>query len=520
MIALLLYFPSGALRAAIDPSKHVLRCSKEAEDIRNMTHDNLIQDSSIHETHEASGEAARIVVSHNGPYLVGGSIDIVDHLGIPIAAEAPVRLCRCGQSQTKPFCDDSHLKRGFVDAKDARRVPDRLDVYEGQQAYVFDNRGTCAHSGFCTDRLRSVFHLGREPFVSPSGARLDDLLNAVRKCPSGALGVGIGPARDAALSDTVRRPRIEVSKDGPYCITGNVDLVDEAGISIARNDGASPEHFSLCRCGSSLNKPFCSGMHWSVGFRDPLRDPLREPTLFEWAGGYPALLDMTRIFYSRYVPEDPLLGPLFAQMSPDHPARVAAWLREVSGGPPLYSERYGGYQRMVSQHLGKRITPEQRALWATYMLQSAEDAGLPSDAEFRAAFIAYVECGSRIALENSGDGAKPPPNMPVPKWWWACNATPGARPSAAAGEQSAQVEAGLTMPGADEPVRFDDHIRPLFRTMDRNSMLFGFDLWKEADVIAHRQQILLRLRAGTMPCDGAWPDQYVTVFERWAADQT
>jgi len=485
-----------------------------------MTHENSIQDSLIQQPHAASAVAPRIVVSHNGPYWVDGSIDIVDHLGIPIAAEAPLRLCRCGQSQTKPFCDDSHVKRGFVDAKDARRVPDRLDIYEGQQAYVFDNRGTCAHSGFCTDRLRSVFHLGREPFISPSGARLDDLLNAVRKCPSGALGIGIGPARDAALSDTVRALRIEVSKDGPYRITGSIELVDEEGISIARNDGASSEHFSLCRCGSSLNKPFCSGMHWSVGFSDPVRDSLREPTLFEWAGGYPALLDMTRIFYSRYVPEDPLLGPIFAEMSPDHPERVAAWLSEVFGGPPFYSQRYGGYQRMVSQHLGKRITGEQRALWATYMLQSAEDAGLPSDAEFRAAFVAYIEWGSRIALENSGDGAKPPPNMPVPKWWWVCNASPGARPSATASNQSAQVEARPTLPGADEAVRFDDHIRPLFRPMDRNSMLFAFDLWKEADVVAHRQHIQLRLRAGTMPCDGAWPEAYVTVFERWAADQT
>jgi hypothetical protein len=153
------------------------------------------------------------------------------------------------------------------------------------------------------------------------------------------------------------------------------------------------------------------------------------------------------------------------------------------------------------------------------MLQSAEDAGLPSDAEFRAAFVAYVEWGSRIALENSGDGATPPPNMPVPKWWWVCNATPGARLSAVAGDQSHQAEVGPTLPGADEAVRFDDHIRPLFRPMDRNSMLFAFDLWKEEDVILHRQQILLRLRGGTMPCDGAWPEAYVTVFERWAVDQ-
>ena len=483
-----------------------------------MTQDSLIQDSLVSEQREA-GTAARIVVVRNGPYVLDGSIALIDHLGVPVEAEIPVRLCRCGQSQTKPFCDESHLRRGFVDSKDPRRVPDKLDVHEGQQAHIFDNRGTCAHSGFCTDRLNSVFHLGQEPFVSPSGARLDDLVNAVRRCPSGALGIGFRPARDANLSDTHRAPQIEVSRDGPYRVTGNVALVDETGAVIPQNTGASPEHFSLCRCGSSLNKPFCSGMHWTVAFHDPVPDPLHEPTLFEWAGGYPALLDMTHIFYSRYVPEDPSIGPLFANMSPDHPERVAAWLSEVFGGPRFYSERYGGYQRMIKEHAGKQITPEQRALWATYMQQSADDAGLPSDPEFRAAFVAYIEWGSRLAVENSGVDAKPPPNMPMPKWWWVCNATPGSRPSATAGDKATEAETELVLPSAGEAVRFDAHIRPLFRPMDRNSMLFAFDLWKEADVAMHRQHILLRLRAGTMPCDGAWSDEKIALFERWSAAQ-
>jgi len=83
-----------------------------------------------------------------------------------------------------------------------------------------------------------------------------------------------------------------------------------------------------------------------------------------------------------------------------------------------------------------------------------------------------------------------------------------------------EAEAGLRLPGEDEAVRFDDHIRPLFRAMDRNSMLFAFDLWKQADVAAHREQILARLRAGTMPCDGAWPGEKVALFARWAAGQS
>ena len=61
-------------------------------------------------------------------------------------------------------------------------------------------------------------------------------MNAVRRCPSGALGIGFGPARDAGLSDTHRAPQIEVSRDGPYRVTGNVALVDETG-----------EHSAKCR---------------------------------------------------------------------------------------------------------------------------------------------------------------------------------------------------------------------------------------------------------------------------------
>ena len=137
--------------------------------------------------------------------------------------------------------------------------------------------------------------------------------------------------------------------------------------------------------------------------KSQLRDAV--PTLFEWAGGAPALLRMTTIFYETYVPDDPLLAPLFAEMAPDHPERVAAWLGEVLGGPRSYSERFGGYDRMVSRHVGKALREEQRARWVHLLCKSADDAQLPTDPEWRAAFVAYLEWGSRIALENSQPGA-------------------------------------------------------------------------------------------------------------------
>ena len=205
-------------------------------------------------------------------------------------------------------------------------------------------------------------------------------------------------------------------------------------------------------------------------------------------------------------------------MSADHPQRVAKWLGEVFGGPTRYSDEYGGYTRMISQHVGKGLTEEQRARWVKLLMLSAQEAGLPNDAEFRSAFGAYIEWGSRLAVENSQSGATPPPHMPMPHWdWHTAAGAPGSRPSALAAP-STEAEPPPELPAAGERVRFADHVKPLFRTLDRESMTFILDLWAHDDVSRHADGILERLRAGTMPCDGAWPGERTEVFARWIAD--
>jgi len=448
-----------------------------------------------------------------GPFLLTNVATMTDWLGVSLDPTPQAALCRCGASAIKPWCDGSHAQIGFDDAKVASRVPDRLDRYHGIGVEIADNRGTCAHSGFCTDRAPSVFRTNQEPFVAPAGGRVDEILRAARDCPSGALSAVADRGDPVGASDTQRPPAIEVSKDGPYRVTGAIELLNHDGVGETRNEGASLEHFSLCRCGKSQNKPFCSGMHWYADFHDP--PPPEQATLFQWAGGFPALLRLTRRFYEVHVPQDPLLQRLFSQMSPDHPQRVASWLGQVFGGPPAYSEHYGEYDRMISQHLDKALTPEQRARWVQLLCQSADEVGLPADAEFRAAFTAYLEWGSRIALENSLPGVHPPPHMPVPRWWWVCDAEPWSRPHATAEEPV--EEPGPALPDPSEPLSYDQHIKPLFRGRDRDSMRFAFDLWSYDDVAAHADAILERLKAGTMPCDGAWPPEQTQVFERWVA---
>ena len=120
-------------------------------------------------------------------------------------------------------------------------------------------------------------------------------------------------------------------------------------------------------------------MHWYVGFRDPVRRPGAEPTLFEWAGGLPALTRMTRLLYEKHVPADDLLAPVFAAMPPGLPQREAAVFAEAFGGPPV-GDRAG------DPAAGRpALTGEQRARWVALALRAADETMLPADPQFRGA---------------------------------------------------------------------------------------------------------------------------------------
>jgi hypothetical protein len=65
------------------------------------------------------------------------------------------------------------------------------------------------------------------------------------------------------------------------------------------------------------------------------------------------------------------------------------------------------------------------------------------------------------------------------------------------------------------PIGFEEHVKAMFQLKDRQAMEFAFDLWSYDDVAANADAILGRLRAGTMPCDGAWSAEQVDDFQSW-----
>jgi CDGSH-type Zn-finger protein len=61
--------------------------------------------------------------------------------------------------------------------------------------------------------------------------------------------------------------KITVKPNGPYRVEapeGTVELVDGNGNKF---DLTGKPAFSLCRCGGSVNKPFCDGTHTKIGFQ-------------------------------------------------------------------------------------------------------------------------------------------------------------------------------------------------------------------------------------------------------------
>jgi CDGSH-type Zn-finger protein len=214
----------------------------------------------------------KIVPLPNGPlYLINDSeprsIDnLVNHKGEPLSTVIGIALCRCGQSKNKPFCDGTHSTVGFTsdNAVSDTHVKDKRKNYVGNTSsiIVHDNRRICSHSAECLRNLPSVFRLGERPWINADGAAVERIVETVRKCPSGALSYSIDGIEHRDQDG--RKSMVTVAKNGPYDVTGGIELVG----AVIWAEGASKEHYTLCRCGSSNNKPFCDGTHMKIKFRD------------------------------------------------------------------------------------------------------------------------------------------------------------------------------------------------------------------------------------------------------------
>jgi len=148
------------------------------------------------------------------------------------------------------------------------------------------------------------------------------------------------------------------------------------------------------------------------------------PSLYEWAGGMIAFEKLMDAFYQKVL-NDELLKSVFQHMSPQHQKHVAHFIAEVFGGPELYSTSEGSHFKMIQKHLSKHLSEKHRKRWVELLVETADEIKLPDDPEFRSAFVAYIEWGTRIAVLNSNETELiMNPEEPMPKWGWGVPGKP------------------------------------------------------------------------------------------------
>lgn len=120
----------------------------------------------------------------------------------------------------------------------------------------------CIHSKLCWTELLEVFDPRKRPWIDIKGADTERIIEQVQRCPSGALSFYRNNETPEPAS-VEAESLVEVSKNGPLLVYGNLVVKDAAGNETRKNKVTA-----FCRCGASGNKPFCDGTHLKINFED------------------------------------------------------------------------------------------------------------------------------------------------------------------------------------------------------------------------------------------------------------
>jgi CDGSH-type Zn-finger protein len=221
----------------------------------------------------------KLLVERDGPYIVSGNLPlskeiiITDRNGDPVEWHKdkpfPNRksyaLCRCGQSKNKPYCDGFHREIGFDGTETAseKEYESLAERFPGPGVDLTDVKELCASARFC-HRAGGTWKLVEESDDSKSK---EIAIQESGNCPSGRLVVW--DKKTGKPIEPEFQPSISLVEDPQKRVSGPIWL--KGGVLIESSRGGKYEirnRVTLCRCGSSENKPFCDGRHIDIEFDD------------------------------------------------------------------------------------------------------------------------------------------------------------------------------------------------------------------------------------------------------------
>jgi len=136
----------------------------------------------------------------------------------------------------------------------------KITTYEGEDVDVTWDGRLCIHVGECGRSAGELFLGGRKPWCQPDVTDVDDVVDVVERCPTGAL---VHLRKDGVRETAVSENTVVVTNHGPLYARGDLRIEGAP-------DDAPGLRFraALCRCGQSKNKPYCDNSHEKAGFRD------------------------------------------------------------------------------------------------------------------------------------------------------------------------------------------------------------------------------------------------------------
>jgi CDGSH-type Zn-finger protein len=221
----------------------------------------------------------KVLIKKNGPYLVSGDIPMAKEFSVPdkksqiekwkTAERYPNKeryaLCRCGNSKNKPYCDSTHKINRFNGTETASNKDyiEQAEKIPGPDLNLTDAGDLCSGARFCHRSGGTWENTKKSNDTEAKRIAIETACN----CPSGRLvawdkktGEPIEPELEPSIG-ILEDPQKKLS--GPIWLKGEIDLKSENGTKYERRN-----RITLCRCGSSENKPFCDGKHLDSGFND------------------------------------------------------------------------------------------------------------------------------------------------------------------------------------------------------------------------------------------------------------
>lgn len=218
----------------------------------------------------------KIRILKDGPYVVTGNIKLSESIitsqgkdyvyseGRKLPQAKTYTLCRCGKSKNPPFCDGTHSDCDFHGDETASKADfvDRAEVLMGADLDLLDDH-RCAFARFCHRKDGTAWELIRQ---SDDAKLKEEAIKASSDCPAGRL---VAMEKNGIAIEPEYTPEIVVLQDPERGVSCGIFV--KGGIPLESVDGSRYERrnrFVLCRCGESVNKPFCDATHVHIKYRD------------------------------------------------------------------------------------------------------------------------------------------------------------------------------------------------------------------------------------------------------------